>query len=1208
MIDYNEKTRELLNASSHRMLSETEDYIFSVDKDMVYRAASDSIVRMAGLSSIEDIIGKTDYDIFPRELAEKYRQDDMNVMETGKPMEGVIERIPGPDGKPRWTKTWKSAVYGKNGELLGLYGYSRDVTRMLNLEAAEKLARRYSSLISDMPGGIGIFHREGEELILDFANGGWARAHHMEEMPPEELTGLPLLSNVYERDKEALLTEFAAVDEQKKTQGSVDYRVYGIDGKLHWICVLFRYAYEMDDARYYYASYTDIDDQKRAEEELKDSQRALREAVDNSEIQFFTYFPGKNRCEIYAVNSRLAQLPMVWENFPDDFLEYTRATDEDAEKYREMLRRIDEGEDEAACIVRFIYNGVYNWEKLVIRAVRDEKGATVKAQGYSINVNDKVSEEKHFKTEQLRGKTLEGNIFEAFSLDITSNSGIDMQTKDRVMLEQEVTEQVVEEAVAVCPSLARSNIAARDVLLKAAMRIPDAEERASFIRSCSREGIRELLNTGSQRTSMRYRRYVGESICWVRSSLEILPDPDTGNVIAFFHTADINDEVIDEMLAKRIMGMNYETVAYCDLQSGRLFINSAKNSSDRMLDGMPYEEALEHGCAQTDENQQAEIREKFGLDNIVSELENTQVYTIYYSRRETRRDMSGNPHVQMKNDIFYLDEHKEILVFLLTDITEIIENDRENREQISSALIAARQASEAKSNFLASMSHEIRTPLNAIIGMDTIAAQSIGNTDKVADCISKIGLSARYLLSLINDILDMSRIESGKMLLKNESFVFAEFISGVNNIIYPQVKAKGLDYECTVSSEVEELYVGDEMKLQQILVNVLGNAVKFTERGRISLDISVISMEKDITKLRFVVNDTGCGIPEENMQFIFDAFEQVDTSTTTVFGGTGLGLAITKNLAGLMGGRIGVRSIVDIGSEFTIDIPLTVDKSISRQTPIMLNLKDMHTLIVDDDLLICEQTDNILRDIGMIGEWVTTGREAIERVRGKSASGVYYDFILIDWKMPDMDGIETTRSIRKIVGPDVTIIIISAYDWQSIEAEARAAGANLMISKPLLKSTLVSAFEKAMGTVQEEEESAREFDFTGRRVLLVEDNELNAEIARTLLESRNFIVEAAGNGIKALEKFAGNPAGYYDIILMDVRMPMMDGLQATVNIRHWDKADARTVPIVAMTANAFDEDVEKSRAAGMNAHLSKPIDPDIMYATLHRLLEKDAQN
>ena len=425
-------------------------------------------------------------------------------------------------------------------------------------------------------------------------------------------------------------------------------------------------------------------------------------------------------------------------------------------------------------------------------------------------------------------------------------------------------------------------------------------------------------------------------------------------------------------------------------------------------------------------------------------------------------------------------------------------------------------------------------------------------------------------------------------------------------MIYNQTVRKGLDYECIVSPQLDEYYLGDAMKLQQVLLNVLGNAVKFTDKGKISLEIHPVSQKGKLTRVRFIVNDTGRGIKEEFLPKIFDAFEQGDNTTTTTFGGTGLGLAISKNLVDMMGGTIKVRSIVGIGSEFTIEVPLTVDES---SMPLHhtkdVNFAKLHALVVDDDIIICEQASSILKDIGMSGEWVTSGREAVEKVTAKCGQAFYYDFILIDWKMPDMDGIETTRQIRKIVGPDVTIIIISAYDWEAIESDARAAGANLLISKPLFKATLISAFKRAKGMEAAEKENKVEIDFSGKRVLVAEDNAINAEIAKKLLEGRHFTVEVAPNGLKAMEMFVKNPVHYYDVILMDVRMPVMDGLQATSNIRRWDKEDARTIPIVAMTANAFDEDVEKSRAAGMNAHLSKPIEPELLYRTLYRIIYEE---
>lgn len=540
--------------------------------------------------------------------------------------------------------------------------------------------------------------------------------------------------------------------------------------------------------------------------------------------------------------------------------------------------------------------------------------------------------------------------------------------------------------------------------------------------------------------------------------------------------------------------------------------------------------------------------------------------------------------------------------------------DAELREQkqmelLETALIAAKQANAAKSNFLSRMSHEIRTPMNAIIGMSTIAARAIGNDEKITDCISKIGISARYLLSLINDILDMSRIESGRMLLKNEKFMFAEFITGINTIIYNQAENKGLDYECVISNEIEEAYFGDAMKLQQVLINILGNAVKYTQKGKISFSIRQLSCKEDQSVLRFVVNDTGCGISEAFMDKMFEPFEQEDTSSTMTFGGTGLGLAISKSLVELMGGTIKVRSIVGIGSEFSIDIPLKIDSSVVLRPKLELeyHFDKLLTLVVDDDALVCEQTVLTLKDIGMQAEWVTTGKEAVSWVKKRQKEDCAYDFVILDWKMPEMDGIETARQIRRIVGPETTIIMMTAYDWGAIEAEARAAGVNIMLSKPIFKSSLVSAFQKVAGQEQKQLAVDFSYDFAGKRVLIVEDNALNAEIAVNLLQDKNFTTDIATNGLKALEMFTSKPVHYYDAILMDVRMPLMDGLQATVNIRHWNKADAKTVPIIAMTANAFDEDVEKSRAAGMNAHLAKPIEPELLYRTLYHLLYKQEE-
>ena len=1196
-------TAGLVNDALRVFMRNSGDYIFVKDMELVYHGGSEVFARMAGLSSAAELVGKTDLEIFPADIAEKYRGDDRRVLGSGRSIDGIVERLPDEDGKPRWTRTWKYPIRDGEGTLIGLYGVSRDITGEVRLQEQVKNAEEALRLLDNLPCDAGIFYEKDGGLLLASANGEFFLVHHNTRESWKRHLGADVMGVILAADRSAVLEEFARVRDGAEKTGRAAYRVTGADGALHWVDVRFRAAYEQDGVRYYYAAYNGLDTQKGIEEKLADSRNALAEAMQNTDLQFFTYYPERRRCENLILNGRFSRLPTVWNDYPEDFIAYTKVSQEDAEAYRAMVRAIDRGEERAECTVRFLYRGAYIWEKVTLTAVRGSDGRIVRAQGYSLNVTGRKAAEERLRKERLRLKATENGVVETFSFNLTKNSEPAIQTTDGRMLKGSVSEAILQEALEVCPPLEAANPATREILLRAAARIPNAADRSLFISTCSGEAVRTAVREGHFSGKIRYRRLVNERLLWVSTSAEVVPDPENGDLIAFYYTSDINDEVIHEKISDRIFGKNYESVSSLDLYSGIFSVITGTDESLRSLSGLRYPDTLREAARRFVSEEDAErYARELSLDAITAALEKNHFYTVYNSRSQALEQLPGKPLRRMKNDIFYLDERRDMLVFLLSDVTEIYEQERESRDKLETALAAAKQASLAKSTFLSRMSHEIRTPLNGIIGMDAIAAQSVDNPEKIADCVSKIGISARYLLSLINDILDMSRIESGKLLLRNEKFLFRDFIGGINTVIYDQTKTKGLDYECVVSGEIAEAYVGDAMKLQQVLVNILGNAVKFTRAGKITLDIRPLSGRENRPVVRFTVNDTGIGIREDHLEAIFDPFEQEDTTTTTTFGGTGLGLAITKNLVNLMGGSIRVRSIVGVGSEFAVDVPLTVDESVLTQPKLDLHFEKMTTLIVDDDLMICEQTEKILRDIGMRGEWVTSGAEAVRRVRDNHENAVHYDYILIDWKMPDMDGIETTREIRRIVGPDVTIIIISAYDWESIEVEAKAAGANLLISKPVLKNSLVSAFQRTRGQEEPKPAESREFDFSGRRILVAEDNQINSEIAKTLLEEKRFTVETVPNGLKAMERFLKQPAGHYDAILMDIRMPLMDGLQATMNIRNCEKMDARSIPIVAMTANAFDEDVEKSRAAGMNAHLSKPIEPEYMYAILDRLI------
>ena len=578
-----------------------------------------------------------------------------------------------------------------------------------------------------------------------------------------------------------------------------------------------------------------------------------------------------------------------------------------------------------------------------------------------------------------------------------------------------------------------------------------------------------------------------------------------------------------------------------------------------------------------------------------------------YNFMTQTRDEHGAVRVK-RYQVFYISRELERVCIARTDVTDIIRQEQQQKEALAAALTAAEQANAAKTDFLSRMSHEIRTPMNAIIGMSAIAAQAVGNDEQVAECISKIGISSRFLLSLINDILDMSRIESGKMLLKNEKIPTEDFLNGLNAICYSQAASKGVDYECIADPTLDDVYTGDAMKLQQVLLNILSNAIKFTgEGGKVTFSAMVRRKVRNMAGLRFTVNDNGIGIGEDFLRHMFEPFAQESMGTTALYGGTGLGLAISKSIVDMMGGTITVRSIKGIGSEFTVDVELGITEEEMRrrkrkkENP---NFSALKTLVVDDDVTVCESAMVTLKEMGIIAEWVDSGQKAIGRVQELCGLGRYFDMILIDWKMPEMDGIETARRIRAMAGPEVTIIIMTAYDWAAIEHEARSAGVNLLMSKPMFKSSLVSAFSRVLGEKEEKEAENKPeiYDFTGRRVLLVEDNAINTEVATVVLESRGFTVDTAENGLRAIEMFSKSEAGFYDAILMDIRMPLMDGLTAAKNIRHLTNRDAGTVPIIAMTANAFDDDIEKSKAAGMNAHLAKPIEPERLFQVLYHFI------
>ena len=523
-------------------------------------------------------------------------------------------------------------------------------------------------------------------------------------------------------------------------------------------------------------------------------------------------------------------------------------------------------------------------------------------------------------------------------------------------------------------------------------------------------------------------------------------------------------------------------------------------------------------------------------------------------------------------------------------------SDRTNEEKqrifLDAAMENADKANQAKGDFLARMSHEIRTPLNAIIGLVTLAIASIEDSAKVQDCLTKINFSSKHLLMLIDDILDMSQIESNKMKLQNEEFDIYQFINSFVVTIYSQAKAKNLEFKESITgfSEGSEYY-GDSLRMGQILLNLVSNAIKFTpEGGSVFLKVEKLVTKKNLDIVRFEVTDTGIGMSEEVQERIFAPFEQADSSIAAKFGGTGLGMSITKNLVMLMDGKIYVNSKENEGTTFTVDIPL-LKKESETKIPDFENM-GLNALVVDDEEEECRHAVRVLQEIKIQAEWVMHGAQAIERVISHHRGNRDYDICLIDWKMHDIDGIEVTRRIRAEVGYDVPIVMISAYDYMEIEEEARAAGVDGFLPKPLYRTAV---YEEISRELKEREGrqiqgKAKEKLLSGKKILLAEDNDINRDIAKELLELQGATVIACEDGKQALQAFQNSGIREYDAILLDIRMPVLDGYETAGRIRALNRKDAVIIPMIAVTAHAFSGDVTAALRAGMNAHVSKPLD------------------
>lgn len=596
-----------------------------------------------------------------------------------------------------------------------------------------------------------------------------------------------------------------------------------------------------------------------------------------------------------------------------------------------------------------------------------------------------------------------------------------------------------------------------------------------------------------------------------------------------------------------------------------------------------------------------ELLEELSVDKVTEKLNSNMEYTGSY-----RVQIDGTVHnyqfTYVKVEGKRSQEGFNVLAGF-RNIDEIVREEQEQKQALSEALAQAQHANRAKTAFLNNMSHDIRTPMNAIIGFTSLAATHIDSRETVRNYLDKIMTSSKHLLSLINDVLDMSRIESGKVIINEEEASLPEIMHDLKTIVQSDVKAKQFEFYIDTVDVTNETIICDKLRLNQVLLNILSNAMKYTKAGG-TVSVRIIQTDSDpdgYASYQFRIKDNGIGMSEEFLKHVFEPFEREQTATVSGIQGTGLGLAITKNIIDMMNGTVEVESEVGKGTEFVVSFRFRTLNQI-KKTEHLEKLENLRALIVDDDANTCMSISKMLSSIGMNPDWTTQGKEAVVRTQFAIEENKPYSTYIIDWLMPDMNGIEVVRRIRKVIGDTATIIILTAYDWADIEEEAKEAGVTAFCSKPIflseLHKILVAPYTESEDDIGEESEEL----LKGKRILLVEDNEINQEIAQEILGDAGLVIDIAGDGTEAVDIIKNAEADTYDLILMDIQMPIMDGYEATRQIRALEDPARSSVPIVAMTANAFDEDRQKAIEVGMNGHLAKPIDILKLMETLKDIL------
>lgn len=921
---------------------------------------------------------------------------------------------------------------------------------------------------------------------------------------------------------------------------------------------------------------------KESNKKLYSSMKAFQIAAEETSSLVFTYDTKKQTIFVDERTAAAFQVATVQEGVPYEMVKRGIVSEDTREEYIHIHEAIINGEKEAGGIVKLVPPGaqeiIYD---LKFRSILDEMGnPTGMAVGIYRDITQRFLKEHEMERYQHLVNASQHFTYQYLAQEdvllVFPSQAVEGALKDKTFRYEDYTGRMARGLVC-------------------------THEDIPIMQSLFLEGARKPLQ-------VRLYSTVTGKLRWYAVTGKVVWEKGSDRQV-FGTIADINDikerEKKYRKLERVLTGMqdNYIGIFEVDLAKDTyITLACAPDGPTDLPETGGYTETAKHFSKHLVAAEYRDMFEKMGSVEYLREA-------LKKERRIEVEYMTNCKDRVWRRNTYQAEEYKDgipqkVILFQL-DIDQQKAEKLMQQQTILEACNYAEAANAAKTEFLSRMSHDIRTPMNGIIGMTAIAAANINDPKRVSECLTKISKASQHLLSLINDVLDMSKIESGKMELNVEEFNLGELIDNMINMVLPQIKEHNHNLQVSVGDIRHEWVVGDSLRIQQVFINLVSNAVKYTPDGG---NIKIRVTERPIKNAQygeyeFIFEDNGIGMSEEFQRTLFEPFARAEDSRVSKVTGTGLGMAITRNIIRMMDGDIQVESKLNEGSRFTAVIHLELQERAAEQA---LELSGLPILVVDDDEITCENACLILNEIGMKSEWCMSGQEAVERICRRQEENNGYCAVIVDWKMPQMNGIDTVREIRRRVGEELPLLISSANDWSEIEKDAQAAGVNKFISKPLFKSRLVTCLKEALSKeaqkVSDEKVYPEEVTFEGRHILLAEDNELNAEIAQEILEATGASVTWARNGQEALERLKQSQEGYFHMIFMDVQMPVLNGYEATAAIRGLKRQDAQSLPIVAMTANAFLEDVNNALNAGMNEHISKPVDFEELKAVMRKYL------